>query len=218
MIKLFVGFDQKEAIAYHVFCQSVLSNTKTPVQITPLNIDMPQKDGSNNFIYSRFLVPMLCNYEGWAIFADGDMVMQDDIAQLWALKDEQYAVQVVKHDYQTKHPVKYLGKKNEDYTRKNWSSLMLINCGHKAMRETLTQENVEALTGSFLHRFGWLYDYEIGSLPIEWNWLVMEYEPNPDAKLLHYTIGTPCFKQYVGCDTASNWKKYYHELLEGLGK
>lgn len=212
MIPLFVGFDQREAVAYHTFCQSVISRASEPVSFTPLALNNLKgytenhKDGSNDFIYSRFLVPYLMGYKGWAIFADGDMVCQADIAELWALRDPYKAVQVVKHDYTTKYPKKYLGAKNEDYPRKNWSSVILWNCGHYSNR-MLTPAYVATQPGSVLHRFQWLQDDRIGELPKEWNWLAMEYDHNPDAKLYHYTVGTPCFKEYSTCDHAELWHK-----------
>lgn len=207
MIPIFVGYDKRESVAYHTFCQSVISNTRSPVSFSPVTGE--QRDGSNAFIYARFLVPHLMDYKGWAIFADGDMVCQDDIQKLWDMRDEECAVMVVKHDYKTKHPVKYLGAKNEDYPRKNWSSLILWNCGHWANR-ALTPEYVENSSGAHLHRFAHLEECEIGELPKEWNWLVSEYETKEDAPLLHYTIGTPCFPEYQDCGTP--WRKYHAEV------
>ena len=217
MIKVFIGFDQVEAIAYHVLSQSIIDHASEPVAIVPLDVKMPQTDASNGFVYSRFLVPELCEYQGWAIFMDSDMVCLDDIAKLWALRDKKYAVQVVKHDYKTKHPVKYLGNKNEDYPRKNWSSLVLWNCAHPA-HKFMDRNRVSHETGQYLHRFEWLLDQEIGELPLEWNWLAMEYPDNPEAKIVHYTIGTPCFKDYSNCEMSSHWRKSYHRMLDGLGK
>lgn len=217
MIDIVVGYDEREAVAYHTFCESVIANTSVPVRFTPLvahGID-GKKDGSNAFIYARFLVPYLMGYKGWAIFADGDMVVNYDIAKLWELRDEQYAVQVVKHDYKTKHSTKYLGNKNEDYPRKNWSSVILWNCEHVAHRR-LTPREVQGLSGNFLHRFEWLNDSEIGGLPLYWNWLAMEYPTNQYAKLIHYTIGTPCFRDYHDCDLNEYWWRYYNDSQRGL--
>jgi hypothetical protein len=217
VIDLFVGFDQREAVAYHTFCQSVVSRTTRPVRFTPLvalGMDGKQ-DGSNQFIYSRFLVPHLMQYQGWAIYADGDMVCQEDIVKLWEMRDDRYAVQVVQHDYQTKHRRKYLGNKNEDYPRKNWSSLILWNCGHKA-HKMLTPEAVAGLDGAFLHRFQWLNDSEIGELPLTWNWLVSEYPGNDSAQLYHYTIGTPCFSVYQNCDNTELWWREFRKMTEGV--
>jgi lipopolysaccharide biosynthesis glycosyltransferase len=219
VIDIFVGYDEREAVAYHTFCQSVIENTRAPVRFTPLvahGID-GQKDGSNSFVYSRFLVPYLMGYKGWAIFADGDMVVNADITELWHLRDSHYALQVVKHDYKTKHPIKYLGNKNEDYPRKNWSSLMLWNCEHEAHRH-LDKYLVEELDGKYLHRFEWLKDNEIGSLPLYWNWLAMEYPSNQYAKLIHYTIGTPCFEDYKDCEMSEFWWSHYAVSQHGIGE
>lgn len=220
-VKIYVGFDQVEAIAYHVFCQSLLEKSSLPIEFFPLSIgnllnyQEAHKDGSNQFIYSRFLTPYLSDFSGWAIFADGDMVCNADITELWALRDETKAVQVVKHDYKTKQKVKYLGNKNEDYPRKNWSSLVLWNCGHPANR-VLTPEFVSENPGSYLHRFSWLSDDLIGDLPREWNWLAIEYPDNPEAKIVHFTLGTPCFKEYSKTSMASLWYENYQRTIQGF--
>jgi lipopolysaccharide biosynthesis glycosyltransferase len=145
-------------------------------------------------------------YTGWAIFIDGDMIVRGDIAELWNQRDDYKDVMVVKHDYKTRMPVKYLGAKNEDYPRKNWSSVILWNCASFPNRR-LTPEFVQHSTGSELHRFSWLEDARIGELPREWNWLPDEYGPNPDAKLLHYTLGTPCFHEFADTPQGSEWHK-----------
>ena len=163
-------------------------------------------DGSNHFIYTRFLVPYLQDYEGHAIFIDGDMIVRGDIAELWDLRDPNKDVQVVKHNYKTRMPVKYLGAKNEDYPRKNWSSVIVWNCSSNFNR-SLTPDFVQHSTGSFLHRFSWLEDDRIGELPREWNWLPDEYGPNADAKLLHYTLGTPCFQEFADTPQGAEWHR-----------
>lgn len=222
MIKLFIGFDPREAVAYHTFCQSVLEKATQPVSFTPLVLQsLPvyretHQDGSNTFIYSRFLTPYLCGFDGWAIFADGDMICRADIAELWALRDARKAVQVVQHDYQTKATAKYLGNKNQNYPRKNWSSVVLWNCEHPKHR-ILTPEFVMQQTGAFLHRFSWLDDADIGALPKEWNWLTTEYEDNYDAKLLHYTLGTPCFKDYEDAPMSDEWHRHHERAQAGMG-
>ncbi len=222
-INLFVGFDQREAVAYHVFCQSVIEHASLPVHFTPLH----QKaiagyverhgDGSNAFIYTRFLVPHLMGYQGWALFADGDMICRDDIARLWALRDPGKAVQVVQHDYRTKAHVKYLGNRNEDYPRKNWTSLILWNCAHPAHR-VLTPAFVQAQPGSYLHRLSWLVDADIGALDAIWNWLAIEYDNNPLARLVHYTLGTPCFRAYRDSAMAEHWHSQHARSQEGMDK
>ena len=222
MIRIVIGFDQREAVAYHTFCQSILEKASAPVSFTPLvlgslkGFSETHTDGSNAFIYSRFLTPWLMDFNGWAIFADGDMICLDDIAKLWALRDETKAVQVVQHNYQTKALDKYLGNKNENYPRKNWSSLILWNCAHPK-HKLLTPEFVMKQTGAFLHRFTWLDDAEVGALPKEWNWLTTEYEDNYQASLLHYTLGTPCFKDYTHSEMSDVWHEAHARINQGMG-
>ena len=141
-------------------------------------------------------------FRGWAIWADGDMLCRADIKELWDLRECGFDVMVVKHDYRTKHPVKYLGARNEDYPNKNWSSMMLMNCGNAAWRRPSYKALFNGPAG-LLHRFSFLEDERIGDLPKEWNWLVSEYSYNPKAKLVHYTIGIPPF--YPSCDYSAEW-------------
>jgi lipopolysaccharide biosynthesis glycosyltransferase len=225
VIPCYVGFDIREAAAYHTFCQSVITNSSLPVAFIPLHGPLirdfdGQRDGSNAFIYSRYLIPYLMGFQGWAMFVDGDMIVLDDIAGLWALKDEKYAVQVVKHDYKTKHPRKYIGtaieSDNVDYPRKNWSSVMLFNCGHPS-NKVLSREFVEDAGGAFLHRFQWLNDTEIGELPAEWNVLVGE-QSHPHPSLVHYTLGVPLIKHYEECDYSDEWFLEYNGAKHVIGK
>lgn len=212
IIPVFVGYDPREAIAFHTCANSIIRHATQPVAIHPvaLNLfkdyDETHTDGSNHFIYTRFLVPYLMHWTGWAIFIDGDMIVRDDITNLWNLRQADKDVMVVKHDYKTRMPVKYLGAKNEDYPRKNWSSVILWNC-HSFPNRRLTPEFVQQSTGSFLHRFSWLDDQRIGELPPEWNWLPDEYGPNSDAKLLHYTLGTPCFHEFADTPQGEEWHR-----------
>ena len=222
-INLVVGFDQREAVAYHTFCQSVLEKASLPVRFLPLAentlVDYKEThtDGSNRFIYSRFLTPYLMDFQGWAIFSDGDMVCQTDIKALWDLRDASKALQVVQHDYQTKAHTKYLGNKNENYPRKNWSSLILWNCAHPA-HQVLTPAFIQGQKGSFLHRFSWLSDSDIGHLPPDWNWLAIEYPDNPSAALVHFTLGTPCFKDYADSPMSSIWHQARARSQDGMGE
>jgi lipopolysaccharide biosynthesis glycosyltransferase len=212
MIKIFIGFDPREAVAYHVCCNSLIRHSSVPLSLTPLALENlagykeMHSDGSNQFIYSRFLVPHLMDYQGWALFIDGDMIVREDIMKLWELRDESKAVMCVHHTYKTKAPLKYLGSRNQDYPRKNWSSVVLWNCGHPA-NQSVTPGFIEGATGAQLHRFTWLQDEQIGELPIEWNWLPDELGSNADAKLLHYTLGTPCFHEYASSPMASEWHR-----------
>jgi len=220
MIRLFVGHDPREAVAFDVFAHSVITRASEPVALVPLVLGSLAKrysethtDGSNQFIYSRFLVPFLCDFQGWAIFADGDMLCRADIAELWALRDPNKAVQVVQHDYKTKHATKYLGSRNDDYPRKNWSSVIIFNCAHPK-NQWLRPKCIASATGSYLHRFSWLEDRDIGRLPKTWNHLVGEYDPDPAAKLLHYTLGTPCFRGYELGDEAAWWYAELDKILD----
>ena len=211
-IPIFVGYDPREAVAYHTCVNSIIRNSSRPVAIVPVALNLfrdyaeTHTDGSNHFIYTRFLVPHLMEYTGHAIFIDGDMIVRGDIAELWSLRNPGLDVQVVKHDYKTRMPVKYLGAKNEDYPRKNWSSVILWNCNSFPNRR-LTPEFVQRSTGSELHRFSWIEDARLGELPAEWNWLPDEYGPNPDAKLLHYTLGTPCFQEFADTPQGNEWHR-----------
>jgi len=224
MLKIFVGMDLKvEPVAYAVFCQSVIEHSSIPVSFTPMALNTlseyteTHKDGSNSFIYSRFLVPYLCGFKGMALWVDGDMIVRSDIAELlWEFQQDE-AVKVVKHHYQTKHPIKYLGAKNEDYPKKNWSSVMLWNCGHH-LNKQLTPKFVMEKDGKYLHRFEWLKypEEQVGKLDETWNWLVSEQEYNPDAKLVHYTIGSPCFKDYQDCDYSDEWFDTYKRMIYPL--
>ena len=220
-VKIYIGFDQREAIAYHAFVQSLIDHASIPLDITPLAMrtlkgyEEKHEDKSNDFVYSRFLTPFLNDFKGWAIFADGDMICQKDIKELLDLKDSSKALQVVKHDYKTKANQKYLGNINQDYPRKNWSSVILWNCEHPK-HKILTPDFIANQTGKYLHRFSWLEDQEIGELPQEWNWLATEYPNNEQANIIHYTLGTPCFKDYRKTEMADIWLKKHDRLNDGM--
>jgi lipopolysaccharide biosynthesis glycosyltransferase len=211
-IPIFVGYDPREAVAYHTCANSIIRQASQPVAIIPLALNLftdykeTHTDGSNQFIYSRFLVPHLMGYNGWAIFIDGDMIVRDDIVKLWNLREGSKDIMVVKHDYKTKMTEKYLGAKNENYPRKNWSSVILWNCSNHPNRQ-LTPEFIQKSTGAQLHRFTWIEDSRIGELPPEWNWLPDEYGANLNAKLLHYTLGTPCFHEFATTPQGDEWHR-----------
>lgn len=221
VLKIFVGYDPKEAVVFHTCVQSIIENTKTPVSITPLHLGMfncyneKHNDGSNAFIYSRFLVPYLSNFFGKSLFIDGDMIVNTDVSKLFHLFNKKFALQVVKHDYKTKYPIKYLGNKNEDYPKKNWSSVILFNCEHEKNR-LLTPKYIERSTGSYLHRFRWLNENDVGEIPKGWNHLVLEYEEKPKANILHYTVGSPCFEEFNQGIEADIWYKTYYRAMNGF--
>lgn len=216
MINLFVGYDPREEVGTHAFNSSVLANTTEPVAITHLYKPMLEnalghvfEAGTNDFTKTRFLIPHLMGRRGWAVFADGaDMICQGDLAELISLADPYKAVQVVKHNYKTKAPVKYIGTQmvapNTDYPRKNWASLMLINCGHYGWPDAETVAKTPVID---LLQFKFLPDDRIGDLPIEWNWLD-EYGQNGEAKILHWTQGSPGFPHYANAPHAEIWQAY----------
>jgi hypothetical protein len=211
-IPVFIGYDPREAIAYHTCVNSIIRHASQPVAIVPVALNLFQDykethgDNSNHFVYTRFLVPHLMGYRDWAIFIDGDMVLKDDIVKLWSLREYDKDVMVVKHDYKTRMTEKYMGAKNEDYPRKNWSSVILWNCSSWPNRK-LTPDFVQSQPGSYLHRFSWIDDARIGEIPPEWNWLPDEYGANPEAKLLHYTLGTPCFHEFADTPQSEDWHR-----------
>lgn len=209
--RIFIGFDSKEVVAYHVLAQSIIEHATMPVMFSP--IVLPHLDAtfkrernalqSTEFSFSRFLVPYLSGFEGWSLFMDCDMLMRADIAELWSLRDEQAAVMCVQHDYQPKVETKFLGQVQTKYEKKNWSSVMLFN---NARCRALTPDFVNTATGLELHQFKWLGgDAEIGSLPPAWNWLVNEYDHDPAAKNVHFTDGGPYFDEYRDDDYADEW-------------
>ena len=214
MIPIFIGYDSKVKIAYHVLSESILRNSSTPVTISPINLNnlkniyTRKQDllASTEFSFSRFLVPYLMNYNGWAIFMDSDMVMLSDITELWDLKNEKYALQVCKHDYTPNSKNKFLGNNQTIYAKKNWSSLMLMDC---SKCKTLTPEYVNTKSGLELHQFKWLDENLIGSIPLEWNWLVGEYPYKKDVHNIHFTEGGPYFKDYKNTEYANEWFNIY---------
>ena len=220
-VKIYIGFDQRESVAYHTFVQSLIDHASIPLDITPLAVktlkgyEEKHEDKSNDFVYSRFLTPFLNDFKGWAIFVDGDMICQTDIKELLDLRDNSKALQVVKHDYKTKANQKYLGNINQDYPRKNWSSVILWNCAHPK-HKLLTPDFIANESGKYLHRFSWLEDNEIGELPKEWNWLATEYPNNKQANIIHYTLGAPCFRDYRNTEMSDIWLKKYDRLNDGM--
>jgi hypothetical protein len=213
MIRVFIGYDSHETVAFHVLAHSIHARASQPVSIAPLMLS--QVSGiftrernnlqSTEFSFSRFLVPYLSGYEGWSMFCDCDMLMLDDIAKLWALRDERFAVQVVKHNHVPPEDIKFLNQTQTKYEKKNWSSVILFN---NAKCRALTLDYVNSATGLQLHQFKWLGDDGlIGEIPHRWNHLVDYDPPAPidQLSLIHYTEGGPYFEAYKNCGYADLW-------------
>jgi len=194
-------------VAYHVLVNSIMRYSSGPCEFIPINKrNIPEftrgmEDGSTEFSFSRFLTPYLSGYQGQSIFMDCDMLVRCDIYELL-----DYAgfndVSVVMHDYQPKGKDKFLGNKQHVYPKKNWSSLMVFNNWRSPVKK-LTPQVVNSESGKYLHQFEWAD--KVGELPPEYNHLVGEYDPNPFAKIIHYTLGTPCFKGYENQEWAGEW-------------
>lgn len=220
MIPVFIGFDTREAVAFSVLAYSIYRRASRPVSIAPLMLS--QLDGvytrhkhplqSTEFSFSRFLTPYLSGFAGWSVFMDCDMLMLDDIAALWALRDDRYAAMVVKHEHVPRETRKFLGMPQTAYAKKNWSSVVLFN---NARCRELTPDYVNTASGLDLHQFKWLAsDAEIGSLPDRWNHLVGYNAPRPDAALVHYTLGGPYFEEYSSCEYSAEWRAERESMLD----
>lgn len=219
MIRVFVGYDAKLPVLYNVLQHSIQVRASQPVIVAPIMLS--QLKGvynrerhplaSTEFSFSRFLAPYLSEYQGWSLFIDNDMLVLDDIAKLWALRDERHAVMCVKHDHRPQEDVKFLGTVQTKYEKKNWSSVMLFN---NARCRALTPDYVNSATGLELHQFKWLEsDAEIGALPQRWNHLVGYNPPNPDVSLVHYTLGGPYFEEHRDCEYAAEWLRERDNML-----
>lgn len=231
--RVYIGWDSREDIAYQVAKESILSSARYPndFEIIPIkqqelrDTDLywreEDKLASTEFTFTRFLIPELNNFDGWALFIDCDFLVTTDLEKLFNVCDDKYAVMCAKHDYTPKKTKKMDGKVQTVYPRKNWSSMMLINCGHPSNKK-LTKElvNNPEIDGKYLHRFSWLKDNEIGEVSHEWNWLVGWYKEPQDGtpKALHYTEGGPWFKTYERCEYAVDWLLMEKRYLKNKSK
>lgn len=223
MKKIFIGYTSYQDIVYQVAKYSIESRSSDcecyPIiqqSLRDLGIyrRVQTKKESTEFSITRFLTPWLAGYQGWVLFCDNDVVLLDDINNLFAQTDDKYAVMCVKHSYAPENETKLDGKIQSIYPRKNWSSVVLWNCDHPK-NKFITPDLVNEVSPLYLHRFMWLEDEEIGSIHHEWNWLVDWYsEPNDGApKLLHYTNGGPYFRNYQNVSYADVWIDEYKKLM-----
>ncbi|MEZ4281977.1 MAG: glycosyltransferase [Myxococcota bacterium] len=219
MIRIFIGFDPRETVAWHVLTHSIMKHASQPVAFVPLALDnlgplmWRERHAlqSTDFSFSRFLTPYLSDYAGWSLFMDSDMLVRDDIAKLWALRDDRYAVMCIQHVHVPKEAVKFLDQPQTGYGKKNWSSVMLFN---NARCRALTPEYVNTATGLQLHQFKWLDGDElIGELPHAWNHLVGYDAPEPEASNVHFTIGGPYFEEYASCEHSAEWFAQRESML-----
>lgn len=237
-MKVFIGWDVSEKEAWHVADLSLRTHSSIELDVHRIAMEDLEQAGfytrptkvelgrrwdilseapmSTGHAIARFFIPHLCNYEGWAVFMDGDVLVRRDIAELLNIADPQYAVQVVKHSHEPQGVVKKDGDEQTAYPRKNWSSVMLMNCGHHAHRQ-LTLEMLNTLTGRDLHRFCWLENSEIGSLPPKWNWLVGHSSESIDPAIVHFTEGLPNISGYERQAYADDWKLFTPSYIN-LGK
>src|SRR6056300_1894805 len=226
MNTVYIGYDTREKIASDVCEHSLRHTTEEPINIKHLKLNELKKKGiytrsedslsSTEFTFTRFLIPHLQDYKGWALFCDCDFLWLEDVDKVFAQRDDKYAVMCVHHDYTPKEETKMDGKQQTLYPRKNWSSLVLWNCGHPS-NQKISKEliNNPETTGKYLHRFSWLKDEEIGAISHEWNWLVGWYNEPEDGtpKALHYTEGGPWFENYRHCAYGDVWKKYLTDMM-----
>lgn len=185
ILKIFIGYDPRQPVSYNVLAQSIMVRATRPIAITPLIIQtLPiQRVGLTPFTFTRFLVPYLCDYQGWGLFLDADIILRDDISQLFDLRDDKYTVMVSKNEH-----------------RFEWASVMLFN---NAKCQILTPEYIEK--ADRLHQIAWANEEDIGDLPREWNHLVGYDAERPDAKLVHYTQGVPCFPETNDSEYVQDW-------------
>lgn len=239
-LNVLIGWDSREPVAADVLSHSILKRTNSTVKIEYLKHRELRKKGifrrkwsinvftgewqdenddkpfTTEFSHTRFLVPHLMNYKGWALFMDSDMIFLSDIKKLFELADDQYAVMCVKHNHKPPSDAKKMDDRTQlRYHRKNWSSFMLFNCGHPSNRK-LTPEKVGFLTGLDLHTFSWLHDDEIGSLPNGYNFIAGVSPKLPPERgnrpdVIHYTEGGPWFPNCANVPYAQMWIDEYED-------
>ena len=225
-LKIFVGWDPREDIAWEVCRHSILSRTDpNQVTVTPLIQSELRKQGlytrdidtkaATEFSLTRFLTPTLAGNEGYAIFVDCDFLFLRDIRGVLDQVDPSKAISVVKHDYQPTDTHKMDGCVQYIYPRKNWSSFIVFNCSHPSVR-ALTPTVVNAAEPAYLHRFSWLHDWEIGELDKGWNYLEGWYPAQYDRlNAIHYTLGGPWFEHKADCDFADLWLSEEQKFKQG---
>lgn len=195
-INIFIGYDHRQPVSFTALVQSIVARASVPVAIRPLvlpTLDL-KRQGLTPFTFSRFLVPHLMGYRGWGLFLDVDTIVRADIADLWALREDRYAVMVAKN------PIRF-----------EWASVMLFN---NKRCEILSPEYVETANG--LHKITWAPEEAIGTLPPEWNHLVGYDAPRPDARLVHFTQGVPAYPETKDSEYAPEWNREMARALASV--
>ena len=222
--RVFIGWDQREPEAYEVAKYSLVRRASVPVEVVPIKLDELRARGlyardvdplaSTEFTYSRFLTPTLAGFSGWALFCDCDFLWLGDVGELLGYRQSAKAVYCVQHDYRPRETTKMDGAVQTVYPRKNWSSLMLFNCDHDAVR-ALTPQVVNRESGAYLHRMQWVADADIGALPVDWNWLEgwNEKPARGTPKAVHFTRGGPWFPQWQDVDYGDLGRSERDEML-----
>ena len=225
ILPVFIGWDSREPEAADVTKSSLLQHSTFPLHVQMLK-ERPlrhaglyqrkwraeggqkfdQIDGkpfSTEFSFTRFLIPALMQWDGWALFVDCDWLFKADIRNLVDTLDDKYAVMCCKQDYKPATDTKMDGVMQQRYFRKNWSSFMAFNCGHPT-NKLLTVQAVNEEPGSWLHGFGWVPDEEIGNLDHRWNWIDGTTTGEPFG--VHYTLGGPWFAHMQDVAYAEDWR------------
>jgi hypothetical protein len=210
-LHVYIGFDAIDHLAYRVCEASILAHTTRDIEIHPIRDWQVRGEGfyyrswqmqpsgqkmdiqdkrphSTEFSYTRFLTPVIHRTkerEGPALFMDADMMLRDDIAKLFELADKDYDVMCVKHDYTPPEEEKIVGVVQQQYDRKNWSSVMLFPDPESCQLEIA---NVNTKDRDWLHQMMWAN--QIGELPERWNWLE-GWSQHIDPAIVHFTRGTP---------------------------
>lgn len=222
MKKIFIGYTSYQDVVFQVAkhsierrspdvrCYPIIQKSLRELGIYTRDVD---QKAATEFSITRFLTPWLAGFHGWVLFCDNDVLALADVNELFSLVDDKYALMCVKHQYQPVEALKLDGRQQYNYPRKNWSSVVLWNCSHPK-NKIITPELVNEVSPSFLHRFMWLEDNEIGELPHCWNWLVNWHKEPQDGspKLLHFTEGGPYFRRYQECDYGDLWREEYRKL------
>lgn len=225
MLNICIGYDKNESVAYHVLAHSIMRRASRPVCIIPLYLPQLQAQGiytrsrdpnqTTDFTYSRFLAPWFGGTGVHTIFLDCDMLCLSDIYEMEQIARNHTVcdVLVVKHNYTPKPGAKFLGQPQSTYPCKNWSSVMLFN-GYRSAVQRLTPDYINTVSAMDLHQFRWCRSPDdIGELPVEWNHLVGEYEPNPNAKIVHFTRGGPWFDAFADCEYAQEWREELNHAM-----